>query len=248
MENELVRGKRWEELRRWEYNRDLLDEILGRHPDKASACGAMLAEICSAEDRDQRQRALTMFGCLRCRRGLGRLEKLIAPLVARTPHVDEYCVSDDMKELYKLLFAIGSMDTKASHAVLVHLIRHSDRPCVRAAAIEATAFESKWFDWDLVLPFLSPKSHQEEIHNALYAVWLQGYARHRPADARKRLRPLLKHPYHWVRYTAVYALADDPSNMRLILGMKNDPVDCVRDAVAEAVRNNAPESAPEEEF
>jgi len=122
--------------------------------------------------------------------------------------------------------------------LLERLITSSPHPLIRAYALEATAFERAVFDWDLVMPFLSPDCHIEEIVSALYASEFQSIASTHEVLARERIAPLLSHPSPRVRAHAVQALAESPANWSIISALQDDPDETVKESIRWALQRH----------
>lgn len=212
-------------------------QVRAKYSRRKSATEALTLEILTGSDLADRRRAALLLVLLRGRPRLGRLKRLIAELVVKVEATnDEWLGPPERNLLCNLLLAFGFMDTKRSHAVLARLACESASHLVRADALEAMAFEKRFFDLDLVLPFLHETTSTPELLSALYAIQYTGYAKNRPDDARERLRPLLNHPYGHVRAYTVDILGNDPSNFSLIETLQDDPHMLVREWVADALR------------
>ncbi len=217
--------------------REFLAEVRRRHPRCRSDSRALLAEILTAPELSDRRHAASAFGVKRYRRGIGPLKRYVAELVKIVEASGDYWVGPPERSLLsELLIAVGCMDTRRSHNLLVRLLRKSSSHLVRADALESMAFEKVRFDPDLVLPFLSEHASTPEILSALYALEFHDYANQRPEDARERVASFLSHPYSMVRNFAVRVLMFRASNLDLILPLADDPEPHVQETVAEAVR------------
>jgi HEAT repeat protein len=214
-----------------------LQVVRSRHTNRKSACGALLADILSDGDLRERWRSAHAFGSLGCSRGIQSLLPLIEKLESRVipPHHEHEAHQREERELFHaLLMALGFTDCPAGHAVLERLVTLSSNPIVRADALEAMAFEEEQFDLELVLPFVSSEATFWEIISALYALLFKGYARKNPGDAFRRIAPLLLHEHPMVRVSAIEVLQEDRSNQNVILELKDDPSEVVRQVVDEA--------------
>jgi hypothetical protein len=217
-----------------EHHLNFLEEVKRRHPKSQTVCGALLAEITSAESLKDRAHAADVFGLLKCRRGLRRLESLAEEI---EPLVDFPTLgSPECRYFADLMLAIGRMDTASSHAALVRVLARAENPLVRALAIDGLAFEQEHFDLDLVLAFLRPDASREEICSSLYALEFWNYVVKCPKEARRRIRPYLKHEEPFVRMYAVEVLSFNEKNRDLILPLRADPSPHVTKDVERALR------------
>jgi len=113
------------------------------------------------------------------------------------------------------------MDTPEAHKVFIKLLK-SKNLFVRADALEQMAFEEKQHDPKRILPFISMKYHPAEILSALYAMMYRPYLKTHAAEMKRRIAPMLKHPYAGVRSMAIETLAFVPGSRELILSCKRD--------------------------
>lgn len=218
-----------------DHNREILERIRARYPARQSAWGALLDEIMRETDSPDRWNAAIIFALEGYRRGLKRLEKLVDRLVSADVTSEDSCIAwRERNLLCQILFAVGRMDTVASHALLARLLREAPSPIVRALTLDGMAFEGERFDWDLVAPFASIDCHRSEILSALYA--LEFRAQERPKEARERVVPLLTYPHPMVRNYAIRLLSYRPENLDLLLPFRDDPEPLVREGVEEAIR------------
>jgi hypothetical protein len=131
-----------------------------------------------------------------------------------------------------LMVALGIMDTYMGHRALSRWARAPD-PDVRADALEGIAFEKQYFDEALVLSFFRSNVTDAELLSALYALQFWGFAAKRFHLARHLIRPLLDHDNVNVQSFAVEALAESPSNQRLLRRLQDHPSEAVRSAATE---------------
>lgn len=220
---------------RQEY-RDRLAEIRARHPHRKSDGGALLAEILTAPELADQKWAASIFGIGGYRSGLRSLERRLGELVPIVEASDEYWIGPpERKVVAELLWAIGCMDTAASHAVIARVIRTSTSHLVRADAIENTNQEHQNFEFGLVVPFLSMDASEPEISSALYALQGRDFE-----GSRTHVAPLLGHESDVVKAMAIYLLMRHASNLDLILPFADHPTGFVRESVAEAIRYHEP--------
>ena len=204
-----------------------------RHPQRSTPCSALLSEIMTAEDFADRTRALDIFGLRSCRRGIRQLESLIPGLEKQVEMPSEPWgpTSEERSLLADIFVALGRIDTDESQGILAEVVQRSHNPVVRADAMEAMAFGNN-YDLKLVLPFISSSAHETEICSALYAAEFRTTA----ALPRRKITPLLSHPYNHVRYFAILVLRHHRSCRDLISSLKDDPDRGVRDIVADSLR------------
>jgi hypothetical protein len=211
-----------------------------RHPDKRSDWGALLADIVDGKDIKERCSSAHFFGAVReYRRGVRKLEAVISEFEGRVevPQDGEREWGDGERQLCRyVLIALGFMDTAEAHAVLERLVLNTKNVEIRADALEAMAFEHEFYDLKLILPFISLGADEPSLLSALYALQFRDYLEKNRADARKRIRPLLKHPSHWVRIYAVNAMSFQRGYRSLILELNDDPDPLVAQAVVEALQ------------
>lgn len=210
-----------------------IDETSVRHSHRKSIRGALLAEIAWGDSLANRGKAAFFFGLLKYRVGLRVIEKGVLEVLGNFGPDDPPWGegSPERSFLSYLLFALGSMDTPGSHALLAKLIRESPSCVVRADALEACAFEEEQFDWDLVFPFVTEEAAQCEILSALYALEFHSYAIVRPEEARERVAPLLTHSYSMIREFALRVLLFGPDNLDLILPLRDQHPGTVEEAI-----------------
>lgn len=216
-----------------EENRRFLEAIRLKHPMRSTACSALLSEIMTAKDVADRSRALDILGLRGCRRGIRQLESLIPGLEKKVemPVAAWGPTSPERSLLRDIFVALGRIDTDEAQGALANIVRRSPNPVVRADAMEAMAF-GKNYDLKLVLPFISISAHEMEICSALYAAEFRTTA----ALARRKITPLLSHPYNHVRYFAILVLRHHRSCRDLISSLKDDPDGRVRGIVADSLR------------
>jgi hypothetical protein len=210
-----------------------------RHPNKKSDWGALLADIVDGKDIKDRCSSAHFFGTVRnYRRGVRKLEAVISELEGRVdvPQAGKREWGEGERQLCNhVLIALGFMDTAEAHAVLARLVLHTKDAQVRGDALEAMAFEHEFYDLNLVLPFISMEADEPSILSALYALQFRDYLKEKRSDARKRIRPLLKHPSRMVRIFAVDAMSYQRGYRSLILELKDDPDPLVAETVLEAL-------------
>jgi HEAT repeat protein len=227
-----------QKLERRERHQEYVEEVKARHPHRSSACGALLSELFTAKELADRRKAADHLGLHPCRRGVKQIERLIDDLEKRVAFPEDIWggIDPDRDLLGDLFVVLGRFDTDEAQGVLARIVRTSRNPLVRADAMEAMAY-GKNFDLEPVLPYISMDASEPEILSALYAAEFGDFATKRPAEATRRIKPLLAHSYPGVRAFAARALAwNRPVNRHLIESLSDDESDLVRREVADMLR------------
>ncbi len=218
------------------------ERIRSKHPDKATLCGALLAEIDSTSaSLEDRFWAAGLFALRAYKRGLRTLDRVASDVYA---DLSDKWVEDDWSTthhernlLSTVLDAIGGIDSPQSHAVLLRYLDSIDITLVRSFVITAMWREKDEFDADLVFSFLEEDANEHILESALATLTLHCLS----IDAhalRSRVTPFLKHSSANVRHTAVDALMLDRGSIDAIKALSDDPESFIRDSVAYAIRHN----------
>jgi hypothetical protein len=210
-----------------------LADVKARNPNK-SACTALLGELLNSEESDGWFAAI-LLGDLKCRKAVPKIASAAQELAGQLRMPTEEWDSDlpGCKKLECLLCALGRIDSKESQGVLAALLQTSPNPRVRADVMEFMAFGNR-FDPELVLPYASLDYSTPEILSALYAMHCRHY-KYRPDEVRRRLMPLMDHPYPQVQSYMIELFTHNTAHRDFLESLKTHSSERIQAEAAKAL-------------
>lgn len=219
---------------------EALRRIQARHAQVRSPCGALLAELSDRRaSLADRTIAARLHGLWPCRRGLSTLARVADTLINELETEfgsDRFPCGAKRYFMSTILSAISSIDTQASHSVLIKHLRSLTNPDLRADVLEAMALEWQTFEFELMREFLSDESPEPILLSALYALRFP-HSEPLPPSLFPHVIPLLQHRSASVRAYAVQVVVYFPDALPLLMKVESDVDNEVRTVAAEAIRN-----------
>jgi|GEM_PF-6345833 len=216
-----------------------LATLLTEFPEKRTHAGRLLAASLRGEDLRRRGLAATYFGGFRYRRGLRSLTEVLdrydRTFRERGENPSGKARTSEWGYLSSVLYAVGCMDTPASHQLLRRVATTFSDPVVAASGLEMMVFEDECYEPPFLMGYLERSQSVPMILSALYALQYRLELFERIGDFNTRVTDLLEHEHPEVRVYALRVLAGGRMNEGILKAFLEDPEEPVREGAREAL-------------